>query len=125
LIELASSHSVQSAHDLSDGGLAITLAECCFAAEQTGASVTLQDNAPLESVLFGERGARAVISVSPSQLHGILHLAQEHCVTAKQLGHVTGDSIFSIQYNGSVIIEESTGVLRDIWAHSLERALKQ
>ena len=125
LIELASSRSVQSAHDLSDGGLAVTLAECCFAKEQTGASVTLNDNAPSESLLFGERGARAVISLSPSQLHRVLHLAQEHGVTATQIGHVTGDSIFSIQYHGSVIIEESTGVLRDIWAHSLERALKQ
>jgi phosphoribosylformylglycinamidine synthase len=125
LIKLASSHSVQSAHDLSDGGLAVTLAECCFAKEKTGALITLKDNAPPESALFGERGARAVVSVSPSQLDGVLHLAKEHGVTAKQIGHITGDAIFSIQYNGSAIIEESTDTLRDIWAYSLERALKQ
>ena len=125
LLALASSRSIQSAHDLSDGGLAVTLAECCFANAKSGAWMTLAHNPPAESILFGERGARAVISISPSELAGLLHLAREHGVAATEIGHVTGDGIFSIQYNGSVIIEESVAALRDIWEHSLERALKQ
>ena len=125
LIALASSNSIRSAHDISDGGLAVTLAECCFAKEKTGARIILEDNALPESALFGERGARAVVSISPSQLGGVLHLAKDHGVTATQIGHITGDAIFSIQYSGSAIIEESTDALRDVWAHSLERALKQ
>ncbi len=125
LLALANSRSIQSAHDLSDGGLAVTLAESCFAAPKLGARITLDRNAPAESALLGERGARAVISVSSSQLDGVLQLAHEHCVTATELGHVTSDGIFRIQYNGSAIIEESVEALRDIWSHSLERALKQ
>ncbi|MEQ1352954.1 MAG: phosphoribosylformylglycinamidine synthase subunit PurL [Candidatus Acidiferrum sp.] len=125
LLALASSQSLQSAHDLSDGGLAVTLAESCFAAPKLGAQMTLQHNAPAESFLFGERGARAVISIAPTKLDGILHLAREHGVAATEIGNVTSDGIFSIQYNGSAIIEESVEALREIWSHSLERALKQ
>jgi phosphoribosylformylglycinamidine synthase subunit PurL len=125
LLGLATSQSLQSAHDLSDGGLAVTLAESCFAAPQLGAWMTLQHNAPAESFLFGERGARAVISIAPTKLDGIFHLAHQHGVSATEIGHVTSDGIFSIQYNGSAIIEESVEALRDIWSHSLERALKQ
>jgi phosphoribosylformylglycinamidine synthase len=125
LLALASSQSIQSAHDLSDGGLAVTLAESCFAAPQLGARMTLEHDAPAESFLFGERGARAVISIAPAKLDGVLYLARQHGVAAKKIGHVTSDSIFSIQYNGSAIIEESVEALRDIWSHSLERALKQ
>jgi phosphoribosylformylglycinamidine synthase subunit PurL len=125
LLALASSQSLQSAHDLSDGGLAVTLAESCFATPQLGAWITIEHNAPAELFLFGERGARAVISIAPTKLDGILHLAREHGVSATEIGHVTSDGIFSIQYNGSAIIEESVEALRDIWSHSLERALKQ
>jgi phosphoribosylformylglycinamidine synthase subunit PurL len=124
LLELASSQSLQSAHDLSDGGLAVTLAESCFAAPM-GAWLTLEYNAPAESFLFGERGARAVISVAAAEVDGILHLVCQHGVAATEIGHVTSDGIFSIQYNGSAIIEASVEALRDIWSHSLERALEQ
>src|SRR5450432_2128820 len=123
LLALASSRSIQSAHDLSDGGLAVTLAESCFAAAKLGAWMTLQGNAPAESFLFGERGARAVISIAPAKLDGILHLARQHGVSATEMGDVTSDGIFSIQYNGSAIIEESVAALREIWSHSLERTL--
>jgi phosphoribosylformylglycinamidine synthase len=126
MVALASSRLLQSAHDVSDGGLAVTLAESCFAAGPgTGAWMTLQENSPAESALFGERGARAVVSISPAMQDGVLNLAREHGVSVTEIGHVTGDGIFSIQYNGSAIIEESTAALRDIWSHSLERALKQ
>jgi phosphoribosylformylglycinamidine synthase II len=121
---LAAAKAIQSAHDLSDGGLAVTLAESCFASEKLGAWITVEELAPPEAALFGERGARAVISISPSQKDGVLILAKSHGVTATEIGYVTNDALFSIQFNGSVIIEESAATLRDIWAHSLERALK-
>src|SRR6202162_1284462 len=69
---------VLSAHDISDGGLAVTLAESCFAAAPStvgarhaapalGATVNLDnDFAPNEYALFGEQGARAIVSVQPS-----------------------------------------------------------
>jgi phosphoribosylformylglycinamidine synthase subunit PurL len=125
LVALASALAVQSAHDVSDGGLAVTLAESCFPAANLGASIKLDERAPAEFALFGERGARAVVSVATSSLDAVLQMAREYGVNVAHLGQVTGDAIFSIQYHGSAIIEESVAALRDIWAHSLERALKQ
>jgi phosphoribosylformylglycinamidine synthase subunit PurL len=125
LAALAAAAQVQSAHDISDGGLVVTIAESCFAASGLGAQINTNDAAPGELALFGERGARAVISVSPSQINSVLEIALQLGVTATRLGQVTGDAIFSIQYHGSVIIEESVAALRDIWSHSLERALIQ
>jgi phosphoribosylformylglycinamidine (FGAM) synthase-like enzyme len=75
--------------------------------------------------VFGERGARAVVSVSPASLNSVLKMAEKCGVSAVQIGKVNADGIFRIELNGSAIIEESVESLRDIWAHSLERALKQ
>jgi phosphoribosylformylglycinamidine synthase II len=132
LVGLASSRSIQSAHDISDGGLAVTVAESCFAsaparksADTLGARIKIEDRSPGESAVFGERGARAVLSVSPAALNAVLQMAQKYGISALQIGKVTADGIFSIELNGSAIIEESVETLRDIWAHSLERALKQ
>jgi phosphoribosylformylglycinamidine (FGAM) synthase-like enzyme len=124
LLAFAADRAIHSAHDLSDGGLAVALAESCFAADNLGARLALKENAPAESALFGESGARAIISVTPAKLDAVLRAAKQSGVSATQIGHVTNDGVLSIQYNESAIIEESVATLRDTWAHSLERALK-
>jgi phosphoribosylformylglycinamidine synthase II len=131
LVGLAASRQVHSAHDVSDGGLAVTLGECCFAAEarapgsNVGAHVSLEEQGAAEAILFGERGARAVISVAPTALANALDFARAHGVMAQQIGRVTGDGIFRIQLNGSAIIEEPADALRDTWGNSLELAVRQ
>jgi phosphoribosylformylglycinamidine synthase subunit PurL len=132
LVSLAASRAIQSAHDISDGGLAVTVAESCFASsparksgDSLGARISIEGRDPAESAVFGERGARAIISVSPASLDAVLQMAQKHGVSAIHVGKVIANGIFSIELNGSAIIEESVETLRDIWAHSLERALKQ
>ncbi len=58
---------VRSAHDCAEGGLAVALAECCIAGE-LGAEIHLGENttnARLDEILFGEGGARIVVSVNP------------------------------------------------------------
>jgi phosphoribosylformylglycinamidine synthase len=132
MVALAASRAIQSAHDISDGGLAVTVAESCFASaparksgEILGARIRIEAGSPAESAVFGERGARAVVSVSPAALNAVLHMGQKCGISAEQIGQVTAKGIFSIELNGSAIIEESVETLRDIWAHSLERALKQ
>src|SRR3984893_1717564 len=120
LVALAASRSLQSAHDISDGGLAVTVAESCFASaparksgDTLGARISIEDRSPAESALFGERGARAVISVSPALLDAVLQMARNYGVSAVQIGKVTVDGIFSIELNRSAIIEESIETLRD------------
>src|SRR2546427_225222 len=139
LVALAAEGAVQSAHDISDGGLAVTLAESCFAsppasaapsvgsqhaAPHLGAVVTVEDRLlPAESVLFNERGARAIVSVTPSKLAHVLNTARQYNVAAQELGQVTRDGSFRIEHKGRVVIDSSVETFRDAWAHSLERTL--
>jgi phosphoribosylformylglycinamidine synthase len=123
LVALAAAGAVQSAHDVSDGGLAVTLAESCFAADGLGANAKLDENGPDEAALFGERGARAIVSIAPSKLAALLDTARQYKVAARELGQVTRDGSFRIEHKGHAVIDASVESLRDAWAHSLERIL--
>jgi len=129
LVALAADGAVQSAHDISDGGLAVTLAESCFASSNLGANIKI-GNVPVEGVqpaectLFGECGARCVVSVSPEKLAAVLEIARQYGVTAVKIGGACVGEAFRIIYNGVPVVYENLGKLRDIWANSLQRALK-
>src|SRR6267378_4403987 len=132
LVALAANGAVRSAHDVSDGGIAVTLAESCFAspvgaqhaAPQLGANVKLETTSSAEYALFGESGARAVVTVGPTSLAAVLETARQYAVTAHQIGQVIGSDAFRIEYKGSAVIDTSVAKLYDVWAHSLERTLK-
>jgi phosphoribosylformylglycinamidine synthase subunit PurL len=155
LVALAAEGAVESAHDISDGGLAVALAESCFASignqpsdchpeaplapsfsegrssrgegsafSGFGANVNLTDNAAAELSLFGERGARAVVSVTPSSLARVLELARQYNVAAREIGKVTRGDAFRIECKGRAVIESPVESLRDAWANSLERVVK-
>jgi phosphoribosylformylglycinamidine synthase len=131
LVSLAASGAVRSAHDVSDGGIAVALAECCFAASsqhsalQLGAQVNLpEESCPAEYALFGERGARIVVSAAPTSLARVLEIARQCGVAAHQIGQVIRGDAFRIEYKGRAVIDSSVSRLHDAWAHSLERVLK-
>ncbi|MGB7467069.1 MAG: phosphoribosylformylglycinamidine synthase subunit PurL [Candidatus Acidiferrum sp.] len=124
LVQLASEGTLQSAHDLSDGGLAVTLAESCFAATGLGASITVPEDAAAEYALFGERGARVLVAVSPERLGALRNTARQYGVGAHQIGTVTGDNTLRIEYKGRAVACAEVTALKEIWAHSLERILK-
>jgi phosphoribosylformylglycinamidine synthase II len=131
LVSLATEGTIRSAHDVSDGGIAVTLAECCFtavgaqhAAPHPGADVKLEDADPSETAVFGEQGARAVVSVQPSSLAHLLESARQYGLAAHPIGKVTRGGAFRIEHKGRVAIESPVEPLRDMWANSLERTLK-
>ncbi|MGC2672904.1 MAG: AIR synthase-related protein, partial [Candidatus Acidiferrum sp.] len=123
LVALASDGSVQSAHDVSDGGIAVTLAESCFASTELGARVSLGEDAPTEFALFGERGARCVVSVSPTKLAAVLSTARQYGVGAREIGKVHLGDALRIEYKGSAVVDSPVDSLRGIWANSLEHTL--
>jgi len=98
LIDGASAGVIRSAHDCAEGGLAVTLAECCFDAA-LGVDVDLaRVTAGAEShrdtaTLFGESASRAVVSVSSAQLPVLLAMAASAGLPARQIGRVGGDRV--------------------------------
>ena len=98
VLRLVRARMLQSAHDVSDGGLATTLAECCAAGpEDLGAQIDLtgvgQAALPMDalSTLFGEMPSRVVVSVRRDAADGVLAMAQEAGVPAQRIG-LTGGS---------------------------------
>jgi phosphoribosylformylglycinamidine synthase len=124
LVALAAEGAILSSHDVSDGGLAVTIVECCFGVGGVSVNVKFEGQEPAEAALFGERGARAVVSVKPSSLARVLDTARQYGVGARAIGKVTPGSTFRIEYNGHAVVDSSIETLRDTWAHSLQRALK-
>ena len=84
---------LRSAHDCSDGGLAVALAECAIAADLGADCADLDLGPRLDAALFGEAGARAVVSAAPADLAPLTVLASEHGVPITPLGSVGGDRI--------------------------------
>jgi phosphoribosylformylglycinamidine synthase II len=128
LVALAAAGLVQSAHDLSDGGLAVAAIESCFvgvrgAAPALTAQIGLHATVPAEHALFNERGARAIVSVQPTLLARVLDTARQYNVAAKSVGQVIRGDAFRIQYNEQAVIDSPLETLRDAWANSLERTL--
>jgi phosphoribosylformylglycinamidine synthase II len=122
---------VRSAHDCSDGGLAVTLAECCISAPDVrlGAMIKL----PLEglrrdAVLFGESQSRVVLSVKADVADQVLNRAWDAGIPAAKIGTVGGNRLV-IDVQGD---ERTTGctldveirTLQDRWANAIESALE-
>ena len=123
LVRIAQEGLASSAHDISEGGLAIAVLESCFAADRLGAQVKLAGGATAETTLFGEQGARCLLSVSAEKLAALEGVARDLGVGADAIGQVTGDGLLRIEYSGRAVIDAPVELLRDIWANSLERLL--
>jgi phosphoribosylformylglycinamidine synthase len=86
---------IKSAHDCSDGGLAITLVECCISNRERliGAQVLLNENIRTDALLFGETQSRIIVSTTPENAEKLV----AHCIQNKAplsaIGRVIGDRI--------------------------------
>jgi phosphoribosylformylglycinamidine synthase II len=114
LILAAYDHRViRSAHDLSNGGLAIALAESSM--EGIGCHVDLTGHAndiDAVALLFGESQARAILSTH--RVEELLPLAKKHGVPAMRIGR-TEAAVFIIERNRAPLIRATTPELSRIW----------
>ncbi len=120
---------LQSAHDCSEGGVAVALAESCISGpERTmGAVVRLiRGRLRKDAILFGESQSRVVVSAKPVHRQPILDHARRFGVPVELMGTVTDERlIVSMGNEGSAepVIDQSVAMLHDRWGFSLERAL--
>ncbi len=120
---------VASAHDLSDGGLAVAAAEGCIASG-LGAQLELPASAArLDRLLFAEGGARILVSVAPAQAGAWRQaLDQAHAeapgsVPAQAIGEVTAVPSFTITQAGSVVIEQAVAALQTCYEQAIPRRM--
>lgn len=114
---------LQSAHDCSEGGLGVALAEACFSPEAP-LGARLQVYAPGlrdDQVLFNESQSRVVVSIAPSRVEEAMRLAAEEGAPVQRLGETGGDAL-SIWVNDRNYRWDVEAIF-DSWYFSIERLM--
>ncbi|HEX6819074.1 MAG TPA: phosphoribosylformylglycinamidine synthase subunit PurL [Ktedonobacterales bacterium] len=115
---------IRSAHDCSDGGLAVALAECCMLSGLgLRGMVELppgkeQDRLTQLAALFGEAPSRIVVSVAPEHWEELARLASEHTIALRRIGTVGGDRL-----RLAPLVDVPVAQLYDAWRTGLARIL--
>jgi phosphoribosylformylglycinamidine synthase len=114
---------VRSAHDVSEGGLAVALAECCLAGpERVGARIALVPLRRLDALLFGESTGRVLVaSADPEALLGRARAAG---VSAERIGETGGGRLHIGAAGGPAWIDAPLAHLAEIWERALPRRLE-
>jgi phosphoribosylformylglycinamidine synthase II len=125
---------VKSAHDCSEGGLAVALSESCFNPEKLlGAAVDCRhgpmgrrgptSHFDVATILFNESQSRIVISVAPADSDRVISVLRQSGVPFERLGHVGGDQL-RIQVNEK---QFAWGIadLYDDWFNAIRRAVEE
>jgi phosphoribosylformylglycinamidine synthase len=129
IIKLVRDACIESAHDCSEGGLAITLAECTFDTGGIGVSADLtsvgdEPAFATNATLFGESASRIVISVASHHLDYVMAAAKAADVPAREIGRVGGEAI-RISVNGQVAIDSPVPSAETAWATAIETKMRR
>lgn len=125
-LEAAEAGLLNSAHDCSDGGLGIALAESCFSSLNTpaiGAQVQLKESLSVASVLFSESPSRIIVSFQEQSRAAIEQIASRNDCPFAILGRVTGNEL-AITVNGDSVIKAPITDLETAWRTSLGKKLR-
>ena len=113
---------VKSAHDVSDGGLAVALAECTFVGPgRIGASIELADSIRPDALLFGESTGRVIVTCTEPD--AVLALAAEYEVFARAIGGTGGDRLTIGPAGRDHWIDAPVDDLHTLWERAIPRRL--
>ncbi|MEQ1908433.1 MAG: phosphoribosylformylglycinamidine synthase subunit PurL [Vicinamibacterales bacterium] len=127
LVLLADQRLVHSAHDCSDGGLAVTLAECTFNSGGIGAEASIEGVSVAKSAriniaaaLYGESASRVVVSTAPDLVTEVLQQAARAGVPARVIGE-TGGNRLRMAVAGSVEVDVAIELAERAWSDAVGR----
>ena len=125
-LKLNDENLINSAHDCSDGGLAVAIAEQCFGSlnnKANGAEIELSNdkNLSIESLLFGESPSRIVFTFAAEHLENVKKIVGD--CPFEVIGKVAGNDL-KIKIGDEEKISVSVSELQNIWKTSLERQLE-
>ncbi len=111
---------IRSAHDVSDGGLAVCLSECALHSEGLGAaiSVDIPEGVRLDAALFGEAQSRIVLTADNSDGQKLVDLASSWPVEVRRIGTVGGDRL-SISAGDVTLLDAAVDELRTIYESAI------
>ena len=127
LVTLAAERLMRSAHDCSDGGLAVTVAECCFDTSRIGVEISIdrvqvarESRMNVCAALFGESASRVVVSVVPDDVIAVLERAAAADVPARVVGRTGGERL-RMGVGGQIVIDQSVDDAERVWSTAIEQ----
>ena len=119
---------IKSAHDVSEGGLAVAIAECCIPFDESstgvGALIELQDeDMRPDALLFGETQSRIIISVSPEKVKDIFKMSTDLHVPVKIIGRVEGENLI-IKRGSEIFIHMPIREIARIWRRAIPELME-
>jgi len=110
-----------AAHDCSEGGLAVTLAEACVTGpDRVGCSVTLPGGARPDVTLFGEGPSRVVVAVEPERAREFEALMAESAIPWRWIGTAGGERL-RIVVGSATVVDAALETLERAWRTGFER----
>ena len=125
-LQAAEAGLVASAHDCSDGGIAVALAESCFSSlnrAAVGASVSLEDSLSTTSSLFSESPSRIIVSFPEASLAQVQEIADRLNCPFKVIGKIGGTRL-RIHHGQREAVSLEVQQLEDAWRSSLSKRLE-
>ncbi|HKG62060.1 MAG TPA: phosphoribosylformylglycinamidine synthase subunit PurL [Pyrinomonadaceae bacterium] len=125
-LEAAEGGLLLSAHDCSDGGLVVALAELCFSSlgrDAIGADVDLESELGPPALLFSESPSRIVISFAAADANAVQEMAERNKAPFAIIGRV-GGSRLTIDVNGNEAVAMDVSELESAWRNALSEKLQ-
>ena len=110
---------LSSAHDVSEGGLAVALAEACFGGPGIGAVIELEPEERADAFLFGESHSRIVVSLKETDYGRLQETASREGVPAAVIGRAGGSRLVI-----GDLVQAPVERLQNLWSTALERCIK-
>jgi phosphoribosylformylglycinamidine synthase subunit PurL len=127
LLDAIATGVVNSAHDCSDGGLAVALAECCTMNREKplGASISLVDwpSLPARALLFGEAQGRVVVTTTDSD--AVMRHAKAHNVAARVIGRVGSNRDSLVIETASTTLTASLSQINEAYHEAIPKIMNR
>ena len=122
LITSIDSGNIKAAHDISEGGLLVAIAEMLIENPELGAELALDslgDSNRLDALLFGESQGRVLIAVEKDQVNAVLDSAQKSGLAAVSLGGTSDSGRLKLSIAGNEILDSEVNKLHKVWSESI------
>jgi phosphoribosylformylglycinamidine synthase len=123
-IEAIENGLLRSAHDISEGGLGVCIAECAFLGEdRIGCTLHLQDQIGSDALLFGESQSRIIVSTNPEDKEALMKLAGDRSVPIEEIGTAGGENV-TIYHRQRKIVDLSVQECFQTWKQAIPNNFK-
>ena len=117
---------IKSAHDCSEGGLAVALAECCIGNQDKmpGAEIALPDKIRTDALLFGETQSRIIVSLAEKDLKKLERICKKNKIPGQVMGSVDYEQKLRIEIGNQKLISVSCEEMGERYYNSIEKTMR-